>query len=156
MSEEFLFPQDVLGIPELRVTGVQTTREGVILEAEIVLAKGVCPECRTICTKVHQKLHRRVRHLPVFGRACWIRFAHRQLECQGCGKTFAPEVGFLLTPDAQHTRACAQWLYDRVRGSSIKVVAELEGIPERTLQDLYYAVATERDQARHKQGPQQT
>lgn len=156
MFEDLALPQEILGIPELRATGAGLSGGAVQIQAEAVLVKGMCPVCGKVCTKVHQKLQRQVRHLPVFGRPCWIRFAHRQLECEGCGNTFAPPVGFLLTPDAQHTRAYAEWLYERVRGASIKVVAEQEGMAEKTLEGIYYRVAQERDHGRDKQGPEQT
>lgn len=148
--------QEALGIPELKIGGVSLSREGVQIEAEVVLTKGICPQCGKVCTKVHQMLRRRARHLPVFGKPCWIRFTHRQLECEGCGRTFALPLAFLVTPDAQHTRAYAQWLYERVRGSSIKVVAEQEGMAEKTLEGMYYSIGQERDQQRQQEGPVRT
>lgn len=145
MAEDVGLIQEILGIPELEVLGVEISPSGLEIRAEVSLRKGLCPGCGEVANRIHEIAPRRVRHLPWSGLPCVLAFDQRRLKCDRCSTTFVPPVDFLVTPDAQHTRAYAEWLFERVRGASIKVVARQEGIPEKTLEGLYYTVGKLRE-----------
>lgn len=137
--------QQVLGIPELHLTGCDVKEKTVELRAEVLLRRAICPNCGEVCERLHQYLGRTLRHLPIFGKACLLTVEARQLACDGCGGTFLPPLDFVLPEEHHVTWAYAEDLFRRVKGSSIKGVAEAEGIPEKTLEGIYFTVARHRD-----------
>jgi transposase len=141
---DLLILQQVLGIPELHLTGCDVKERTIELRAEMLLSRGICPVCGKVCERLHQYLGITLRHLPILGRACFVDVKTRQLECE-CGKTFSPPLDFVLPEEHHVTWAYAEDLFRRVKGSSIQVVAEAEGIPEKTLEAIYYTVARHRD-----------
>jgi hypothetical protein len=150
MSELQVWEQ-LLRIPELRVVGVEIKGEEVRVRAEVIFEKTMCPGCRRVLTQSHQILKRVIRHLPVCGRPCYIEFTERQFECATCG-TFSPQLSFVLDQYRRHSRAYGEYLFARVRGSSIKVEAEKEGLSEKTLEEIYYAVARSREKEAKLEG----
>jgi len=144
---ELLFLQQALGIPELHLQSAEVKENHVWITAGLMIEKGVCPDCETICTQAHQYLERSVRHLPMWGKTCGITYLEPQMECPQCGRTFVPPAGFLLPRHPHVTREYAQYLFDRMKGNCIKVLAQQEGLPEKTLEAIYYAVAEERDRS---------
>ena len=142
---DLLMLQQVLGIPELHLTGCDVKEKTVEILAEVLLKRGVCPDCGEVSERLHQYLERKLRHLPIFGRACWLKVETRQLLCEGCGRTFSPPLDFVLPEEHHVTWGYAEDLFRRVKGSSIKAVAEAEGIPEKTLEGIYFTVARLRE-----------
>jgi transposase len=136
--------EQLLRIPELRVLGVEIKGDEVRVRAEVILEKGMCPGCRRVVTKSHQTLRRVIRHLPVFGRPCYIEFTEKQWDCESCG-TFSPALDFVLDQYRRHSTAYGEYLFEQVKGSSIRVEAEKEGIAEKTLEEIYYAVARRKE-----------
>lgn len=143
---ELLLLQQALGIPELHLVGVDVKEKTIDIHAEMLTSKAVCPTCSRVCGKAHQYLWRTFRHLPWWGKATSITVRHRQFACEERNKTFAVPLAFLLGEEHHVSRIYADVLFDRVKGCSIKVVAQQEGLPEKTVEGIYFAVAREREQ----------
>jgi len=139
--------QEALGIRELAVTAIRVEGQRVRIEAEVLMQRSCCPICGRIAHEIHQRIPRELRHLPIFGKACLLAYHEYQFLCPDCGQTWIGPLAF-VDPYETHTKAYQEYLFDRVKASTITTVAEEEGLPEKTLEHLHRRVAERRLQQR--------
>lgn len=99
----------LLALPEFTLIDAHVT-DADELVADVQLPRDVqaCPRCGVIEPHpLHDYRHHTVRHLPVAGRACRVRWRKRLLECiEGCG-TFVERTAS-ISPGAVWSKAAAR------------------------------------------------
>lgn len=75
-----------LGIPNVRVLKTEVgKRDEIIITVESTKSGTTCRKCGKWITKLHgQEEWVTIRHLPVFGRASFLRYRPRRYQCQDC------------------------------------------------------------------------
>jgi len=139
--------QEALGIPELAVTAIRVEGQQVRIEAEVLLRRSCCPTWGMIAAEIHQRIPREPRHLPLFGKAGVLAYQEFQFRCRPCGQTWIGPLAF-VDPYEGYTKAYQEYLFERVKASTITAVAQEEGLPEKTLEHIYRRVAERRLQRR--------
>ena len=135
------FIEALIQIPELAVTGYQIQSHTVLIFVEVRVRAGRCARCGAITREINQYIDRKVRHLPVAGKPCYLLFQAYQFLCRPCRHTWVGPLDF-LSPNQVYTKAYEQYVTERCREHSwqrISVLEELgydavEGIYKRVLQ----------------------
>jgi len=76
------FIEALIQIPELSVTGYQIQSQAVLIFVEVQVRVGQCGQCGAITREIHQYIDRKVRHLPVVGKPCYLIFQEYQWICR--------------------------------------------------------------------------
>jgi transposase len=135
------FIEALIQIPELSVTGYQIQSQAVRLFVEVQVRVGQCGQCGAITREVHQYIDRKVRHLPVVGKPCYLIFQAYQFLCRLCRHTWVGPLAF-LRPNQLSTKAYEPYVADRCREprwqrvSAVENLGDdaVEGIDQRVLQ----------------------
>ena len=95
-----------LDIPDVEVLETEMTKDGELMITIASIKEGT--QCRK-CDRWIEKFHGHddwvtVRHLPVFGRPCYLRYRPRRYRCTGCGATTTQRLGW-HEPNSPHTMA---------------------------------------------------
>ena len=99
----------LLAIEHTRVIGFELEDDAVVLVVKSRKKVPRCGGCWRKCRQVHDRRHRRWRHLDVMGVECWLAGEVRRVRCPRCGVTTemvpwaAPDSGF--TRDFETTLA---------------------------------------------------
>jgi transposase len=99
----------LLALPEFTLIDAHVTEnEELVADVELLRDVQACPDCGVIEThRLHDYRSHTVRHLPVAGRACRVRWRKRLLECvEGCG-TFVERTAS-IAPGAVWSKAAAR------------------------------------------------
>lgn len=136
-AAEFL--QALLKIPELAVADYEVQPKEVVMHAELLVHAARCPDCKSISHDVHQYLPRRVRHLPMAGRPCYLVYDEYQYACGKCGKTWVGIVDF-VEAWRSYTNAYEQYIARRCHGTTWEKVARDEGLSAEAVEGIYKRV----------------
>lgn len=84
----------LLGIPDIKVVKTEINSDGCFLiYAESTQEGTLCHSCGNKIDKIHGKDRvRRIRHLPIFGRVCFIIITFTRYICRNCEKTTTENV----------------------------------------------------------------
>jgi transposase len=99
----------LLALPEFTlIDALVTDGDELVADVELARSDQPCPRCGVIdAHPLHDYRHHTVRHLPVAGRACRLRWRKRLLDClEGCG-TFVERTAS-IAPGAVWSRAAAR------------------------------------------------
>lgn len=135
------FIEAFIQMPELSVTGYQIQSQAVLIFGEVRVRVGRCAECGATTREIHQDIDRKVRHLPVAGTPCDLRFEAYQCICRPCRHTWVGPLDF-LSPNPVYTKASAPYVAEQCRahrwqrGSTLETLGydAGEGIDTRGLQ----------------------
>lgn len=98
------FIEALIQIPELSVTGYQIQTQAVLIFVEVQVRVGQCAQCGAITREINQYIDRKVRHLPVAGKPCYLMFQEPQFFCRPCRHTWVGPLDF-LSPNQLYTKA---------------------------------------------------
>ena len=118
------FIEALIQIPELSVTGYQIQSRAVLIFVEVQVRVGQCGKCGAITREIHQDIDRKVRHLPVAGKPCYLIFQEYQFLCRPCRHTWVGPLDF-LSPNQLYTKAYEQYGAERCREHSWQRVSAL-------------------------------
>ncbi len=97
-----------LGIPDVRVLRSEIDQRGALIITIVSIKTGTrCRKCDRWITKSHgQDDWVSIRHLPVFGRATYLRFRPKRYQCQHCeGQPTTTQSLEWYDPSSAHTVA---------------------------------------------------
>jgi transposase len=133
------FIEALIQIPELSVTGYQILAKAVLIFVEVQVRVGRCPKCGAITREIHQYIDRRVRHLPIAGKPCYLIFQEYQFLCRPCRHTWVGPLDF-LSPNQVYTKAYEQYVAERCREHSWRRVSALEDLGYDAVEGIYKRV----------------
>jgi transposase len=130
----------LLNLPGIRVTHFTIELNNNIthlhLSCEHDHAFASCPTCQKVSSNVYEYKSRSVRHLDILGMRTIIHFPHRRFECLVCGKPFTELLSW-IDPKRRQTIAFEEHIYNRVKKTSRKHVAQEEGLSESSVLDIF-------------------
>lgn len=113
---------------------------------------GVCPHCDRTSDTIKQRRSRdRILDLPIGSHAVELTVRVGQFECQHCGHCFTPPISFLAEGSHATERLLGR-AAELIRHSDVANAAQFFGIPEKTLEEWYYAFV-QRQQQRATEAP---
>ena len=113
---------------------------------------GVCPHCDRTSDTIKQRRNRdRILDLPIGSHAVELTVRVGQFECQHCGHCFTPPIGFLAEGSHATERLLGR-AAELIRHSDVANAARFFGLPEKTLEEWYYAFV-QRQQQRATEAP---
>lgn len=133
------FIEALIQIPELSVTGYQIQSRAVLIFVEVQVRVGQCGTCGAITREIHQDIDRKVRHLPVAGKPCYLIFQEYQFLCRPCRHTWVGPLDF-LSPNQLYTKAYEQYGAERCREHSWQRVSALENLGYDAVEGIYKRV----------------
>jgi len=133
------FIEALIQIPELSVTGYQIQSQAVLIFVEVQVRVGQCGQCGAITREIHQYIDRKVRHLPVVGKPCYLIFQEYQFLCRLCRHTWVGPLAF-LSPNQLYTKAYEQYVAERCREHSWQRVSALENLGYDAVEGIYKRV----------------
>lgn len=111
----------------------------------------VCPRCQQPALSGYDHKGRSVRHLDVFGMRTIIHFDKRRFDCEVCGQPFS-EILSWIDPKRRQTRDYEVHIYEQVKKTPRKQVAQQEGLSETTVLEIFKKKAKEQQRG-VSQGP---
>ncbi len=93
-------------VPEVTVTEVAITAEGLQLTAVVPIPSAICPHCGVVSTRVHSYYTRKPRDLPVSGQPLQLLLQLRRFRCLATtcpAATFSERLPTLIAPADQRT-----------------------------------------------------
>ena len=137
----------ILDLPGLFVTGLEynDTNQTLHVFCQHTEPTASCPTCRQSSPFVHQYSRRAVRDLPWAGKPCLIEFAARRFYCLHCRCPFREELEW-LPRCSRLTGRYRMFVFAQCRKTTIQAVSRQERLGYKTLERLYYALATEQTQ----------
>ncbi len=134
--------EDILDIPDLRLTGYEKQPDRVDVHAELRPNSAVCPDCGTRSVRGHGGKRIDVRDLPCFGRQVHVTLPRRRFKCRRCGKPFTERLPFVAF-GTKFTTRYERYVFNQCHERSLSVVAKQEAISETVVRNIYkfYAAA---------------
>lgn len=130
----------LLGIQDLVVISIKLENDGrvVVLVCESTEEDVPCPHCECKQTKPRKKGNpKRVRHMDLWGKTCYLEFLHYTHRCPECGLCHLRPVSFLET-EVHYTNTFVRYLVDLSQGCSLSHTSRTLGIPDKTVENIYY------------------
>lgn len=140
---ETQFYQDLLALPGLNVTAVETTEQRIIVHGHLDAEATPCPVCEEPTAIVNQYDTRKVQDLSISGKEVWLHLRIPQLVCSSCGRYFNVPPDWIM-PGKSYTRRQAKWVFELCAKQPFTEVAALVNLSHKTVERLYYQVAQEK------------
>jgi transposase len=142
MSEQNL--TDLLKLPNLEVTGYETTDETVVLDVKPALKVAICPECKEPSGSVHDyDAPRLIRDLSLFGRKSYLRLRSRRFECETCQNAFTERLEWVAFGSI-YTRRFEEYVFSLCRKNTVQDVSQMLELGYEAVEGLFKRQAKKR------------
>jgi len=142
---------DLLGLPGMVVTEYALEKQG---EQEVLHifckhehAVAVCPHCKQISDKVHDRKERCIRHLDIWGKRTFVHFPGRRFECERCKESFRDELSWLEN-QRRESVAYELHVFEQCRHTPQTTVAKREALHPETVKLIFLRWAKRTEQQR--------
>ncbi len=137
---------NLLNLPNVIADSYSSTLDAVIINLQLVNGGIDCPNCNNYTYRVHQTRPILIRDLSIFGRVVYLKVPRRQFYCFNC-KTSPTEPLSWLNKKQRQTNRYQEYIYERVKESTVKQVSENENMSEDAVQDIFHKVANSKKKA---------
>lgn len=115
------FIEQVLDFKVIKVTKVKFQEGTYHVYCESKIGQGVCPVCGGLCGFRKQHNERRIKDLPLSGKAVELHLKVWQYVCEKCNRHFYEQFPF-VAPGSEMTFRLESFLYDMTKGSDLTSV----------------------------------
>lgn len=137
------FYEELLGLPDLKVTSIETTKTKIRIHCHTTASIGICPQCGDATGVVNQYNSRRVRDLDISGKEVWLELEIRQYTCHTCNRYFNESPDW-IKPGKTYTKRQAKWIFEMCAKQAFTEVGALINMNHKTVERLYYEQAEAR------------
>ena len=138
--EQHNFYQDLLGLPDLKITSVERYTKKIILHCHLENDLSICPTCGEPTSIVNQKETRKIRDLDISGKEVWLHLKIRQFICYPCNRYFN-ECPDWVESRKTYTKRQAKWVFELCAKQPFKEVGAQTNMCPKTVERLYYELA---------------
>lgn len=128
-----------LGIPDVKVLGVETNESGdIVITVESTIEGTKCRKCGQVITKFHGHDEPiTLRHLPILGRRTYLKLRPKRYRCLNCENepTTTQKLEW-YTPNSPNTRAFERHLLLQLVNSTIEDVSIKEDVGYKEVEAL--------------------
>jgi transposase len=117
----------LLGLPQTSVIGLTSIEDSICFHLQLDNNEINCPHCASIISELHQSKTILIRDLSVFGKPVYLRVPRRRFYCRKCQR-YSTENLVWLDRGRRHTQRYEANIFERIKGASIKKVAQEEGL----------------------------
>ncbi len=128
--------EDLLRLPEITVTSVETTPEAIAIYCESKFSQAHCPLCLKPCSSINQSYERTLRDLSISGRRVTLHLTTCQFLCPDCDRFFYERFQLAET-NAQMTRRYEDFVYKRCIGVELQYVVTQEDLCWKTVARIF-------------------
>lgn len=133
----------LLAIPNYQVVGAEIEQDAITLDIESMLKTAVCPHCAQPADCLHENHPRKVRDLPISGKACYLRFVRRRFLCHHCNRAFSEALDF-VQERRDYTNRYQDSIFQQVRENNITAVQRLEQLSYDQIESIFFYEARAR------------
>lgn len=137
------FYEELLGLPDLKITSIETTKTKIRIHCHTTASIGICPQCGDATGVVNQYNSRRVRDLDISGKEVWLELEIRQYTCHTCNRYFNESPDW-IKPGKTYTKRQAKWIFEMCAKQAFTEVGALINMNHKTVERLYYEQAEAR------------
>jgi transposase len=140
--KELEFYENVLGLPELKLTSIEKSPTRFIFYCEYTKKKSDCPNCSMPTEQINQRQEHKYLDLKISGREVWLYVKVPQFFCSKCNRYF------LVSPDwvekgKSYTKRQAKWIFEMCEKQSFVQTAALANMSPKTVERLFYCEANQ-------------
>ena len=133
-----------LGLSDIKIKEVKIDKKGIYrINVSCTLTKGTCHKCGKEISKFHGlDREMEIRHLPIFGKECYIHIRLPRFECEHCKKS--PKTTGQLAwrrYNSSYTKAFEEHILNTLTNSTMSDVSWKENISEgkiKRILETYY------------------
>jgi transposase len=130
---------ELIGLPEVQLHKIiSINTQEVHLEASPVARKQSCPICHSeeAVKRDGRNKPRKIRHLSIFGKKCYVHIPSVRLCCTRCRVSFVWTYDF-VGPKQRYSRAFRAQTIEQALGSTAAHSARMQEAPSSTVQRMY-------------------
>ena len=126
----------LLNLPALTIEKCLDTETEVHLTLKSLKESVNCPCCGVETDSINQERPLRVRDVSIFGKFTYLYFKRRQFYCENCQK-YGTEPLDYIDFKRQTTRRYQEYIYKRVKVSTVSEVAREEGLTYDRVKSMF-------------------
>jgi transposase len=145
-----LYLDGLLNFPNITIEKCIISESKTELTLKFLNHSIICPHCSNKIDEIHQERAISVRDLSIFGKLTILNLNRRQFYCESCHK-FTTEKLDYIDFDRHTTLRYQNYIYERVRVSTVTQVAKEESLTYDRVQSIFMQV----NKKKRKMGPVQ-
>lgn len=126
----------LLNLRTLTVEKCRDTETEVHLTLKSLKESVMCPGCGVETDRINQERPLRVRDVSIFGKITYLYLKRRQFYCQNCQKYVTESLEY-IDFKRQTTRRYQEYIYKRVKVSTVSEVAPEEGLTYDRVKSIF-------------------
>jgi transposase len=137
---EFAFYEDLLGLPNLKITKIEKTRSKYVFHCIYLKTVSTCPVCLEPTGKINQKQELKFRDLKISEREVWLHVRIPQFYCPTCKRYFFDHPDWVMKGKS-YTKRQSKWMFEMCKKQSFTQAGALLDMCPKTLERLFYPLA---------------
>ena len=137
---------EVMGLIDLDIVKHESdeTEKSIKLMCVPRWGVGVCPECSSVATEIHDYPHQRQVHdTPARGFQMRLIFDVHRLKCHHCHTVFTMPIRDVV-PDCTYTYRMAEWITNPERKQDVQTLARTSGLGYKLVESVLLKEAEEK------------
>lgn len=137
---------EVLGLIDLDVVKHESdeTKKTITLMCVPRWGVGVCPECSSVVTEIHDYPHpRQIYDTPARGFQMRLVFDVHRMKCHHCNTVFTMPIRDVV-PDCTYTYRLAEWIANPDRKQDVQTLARTSGLGYKLVESILLKSAEEK------------
>jgi len=118
------FYEDLLGLPNLKVTSIEKFQTKLVFHCEYQTKISNCPSCLEPTTIINQYDERKVQDLKISEREVWLHIRIPQFVCHVCNRYYFDHPKWMLAGKS-YTKRQEQWIFELCKQQSFTEVGAL-------------------------------
>jgi len=140
-----------LGLPDVTVEHCVEHEAHIFLQLGMTTREATCPHCGSVTDIINQTRPILIRDLPSFGRPVYLQAPRQQFYCSSCHHYFTERLSF-ADPERNYTHRFEEYIYQRVKNSSIEQVSLEEDISTDRVRGIFEHVFEKRQAKKKPRG----
>ena len=137
---EIEFYENLLGLPELKITSIEKSPTKFIFHCRYTKDLSTCPVCLEPTGIINQTDVRKFRDLKISEREVWLHVKVPQFSCSTCKRYFFHNPDWVVSGKS-YTERQAKWIFEMCQKQAFTQVAQLTDMCHKTVERLFYDYA---------------
>lgn len=137
---------NVLGLIDLDIVEHESDKQEKVIRLKCVprWEIGICPECSTVATEIHDyPKQRRIHDTPARGYRVQLIFDVYRLKCERCQTVFSLPIRDVV-PECTYTYRLAEWIANPERKQDVQTLSRTAGLGYKLVESILHKAAEEK------------